>query len=193
MKHFMKVIFFLTLSLGIQVISAQADDDVAPCGAILKSNSLTFSEEIQNKLTTFQTEEAETVFTSNNQTILISQYDRNLMAQIVYAESKGEPYEGKVAVASVILNRVLDPKFPNSIHDVIFQPNAFSCVINGEINVTPTNECYSAVSDALSGIDPTNDAVFFYNPAIATCTWMQNAPKSDTTEIGQHVFFKVEY
>lgn len=131
------------------------------------------------------------VFNFNNGKIHITQSDINLMAQIVFAESKGEPYDGKVAVASVILNRVLSSGFPNTIREVIFQPNAFSCIVDGHISVTPTEECYSAVYDAIKGNDPTNEALFFYNPEIATCTWMENIPKSDTRSIGRHLFFKV--
>jgi len=133
------------------------------------------------------------VFNFNNSKILITQNDINLMAQIVFAESKGEPYDGKVAVASVILNRVLSHGFPNTIREVIFQPNAFSCIVDGHISVTPTEECYSAVYDAIKGNDPTNEALFFYNPEIATCTWMVNDPKSDSRAIGKHLFFKIRY
>ena len=119
----------------------------------------------------------------------ITQDDIELIAAIVYAESKGEPYEGKGAVASVILNRALNNGFPNTIQDVIFQPKAFSCIVDGSIDVQPTQECFDAVYDALSGNDPTGDAVFFYNPDIATCTWMQGVEKHNIVSIGQHLFF----
>ena len=125
--------------------------------------------------------------------IYLTKEDLDLMAKIVYAESKGEPYEGKIAVASVILNRVLSSGFPNSIKEVVLQPQAFSCVVNGEINVTPTEECYNAVYDAIEGNDPTNEALFFYNPAIATCSWMKGVEKKDSKTIGQHLFFNTNY
>lgn len=121
--------------------------------------------------------------------IYISDKDVNLMAKVVYAESKGEPYEGKVAVASVILNRVKDPSFPKSIEGVIKQPSAFSCVRNGEITVTPDESCYKAVMEALNGKDPTGEALFFYNPKIATSAWMKNIEKENLKAIGNHVFF----
>ena len=121
--------------------------------------------------------------------IYISDKDVNLMAKVVYAESKGEPYEGKVAVASVILNRVKDPSFPKSIEGVIKQPSAFSCVRNGEITVTPDESCYKAVMEALNGKDPTGEALFFYNPKIATSVWMKNIEKENLKAIGNHVFF----
>lgn len=131
------------------------------------------------------------VFNQNNSSIYLTQDDLNLMAKIVYAESKGEPYDGKVAVASVILNRVVSSQFPNSINDVIFQNNAFSCIIDGEISVTPTQECYDAVSDAISGKDPTGDALFYYNPKIATCPWMDSVKKVGNISIGEHLFFNI--
>lgn len=129
------------------------------------------------------------VFTSNDQMIYLTEPDIYLMSQIVYAESKGEPFEGKVAVASVILNRVLNPKFPNTIRDVIFQPYAFSCVVNGSIAVEPSDDCIAAVYEAISGNDPTGEALFFYNPEISTCNWMNSVEKCNTIPIGQHLFF----
>lgn len=122
--------------------------------------------------------------------IYVTNKDIALMAKVVYAESKGEPYEGKVAVASVILNRVKDSSFPKSIEGVIKQPSAFSCVSrNGQITVTPDKASYNAVMEALNGADPTNEALFFYNPRIATSSWMKNIGKTNLKTIGNHVFF----
>lgn len=119
----------------------------------------------------------------------ITNKDVYLMAKVVYAESCGEPHDGKVAVASVILNRVKNPQFPKSIKGVILQRNAFSCVQNGDIKVTPDKDSYNAVIEALKGTDPTNKALFFYNPKIATCTWMKHVNKQNLKVIGNHVFF----
>lgn len=151
------------------------------------------SRELDNNLINMPEENVVEVFNHNENLIYLTEDDLNLMAKIVYAESKGEPFEGKVAVASVILNRVLSPGFPDSIREVILQPNAFSCVINGEISVVPTEECYNAVYEAIKGNDPTNEALFFYNPSIATCSWMQDVEKADSKSIGQHLFFKTSY
>lgn len=129
------------------------------------------------------------VFKQNNQSLYLKQSDIYLMSQIVYAESKGEPFEGKVAVASVILNRALNPSFPDSIREVIFQPYAFSCVIDGQISVEPSQECIDAVYEALNGNDPTGKALFFYNPQTATCSWMNSVEKQNSIPIGQHLFF----
>lgn len=131
------------------------------------------------------------VFSQGNDNLYLTQADIELMAKLVYAESRGEPFEGQVAVASVVLNRVLSDDFPDSISEVIFQPNAFSCVQNGNIIAYPDQNCYNAVYEALHGVDPTNEALFFYNPSISTCSWMLSTEKYDITLIGQHVFFKL--
>lgn len=132
------------------------------------------------------------VFSASNQSIYLTKDDIRLMSQIVYAESGAEPYEGKVAVASVILNRTVHPKFPKSIKEVIGQKNAFSCVKNGKITVEPDESSYNAVLDAIKGKDPTNNALFFYNPKTATSSWMKNVNKSNVKVIGNHVFFDVK-
>ncbi|WP_252223101.1 MULTISPECIES: cell wall hydrolase [unclassified Clostridium] len=132
------------------------------------------------------------VFSYDTQKLYITENDIELMAKLVYAESIGEPYDGKVAVASVVLNRVVNPSFPNSIKEVIFQKNAFSCVKNGDIKATPNQTCYNAVYDAIRGYDPTNEALFFYNPSTATCAWMHQTQKQDMKTIGHHTFFKIK-
>jgi N-acetylmuramoyl-L-alanine amidase len=133
--------------------------------------------------------EAVQVISFNNKDVYITEDDVYLMAQIVYAESRSEPYEGKVAVASVILNRLKNPSFPKSVEEVIKQKGAFSCLQDGQIDVIPDKISYDAVLEALKGKDPTNNAVFFYNPKIATCGWMKNVSKKNVRPIGNHVFF----
>ncbi|WP_461205158.1 cell wall hydrolase [Clostridium sp. DL1XJH146] len=133
-----------------------------------------------------------TVFNSDWENIGLTDEDIDLMARVVFAESNLEPYDGKVAVASVILNRLKDEDFPNTIEGVINQKWAFTCVSNGTVNRTPDEECYRAVYDALKGYDPTTKATFYYNPKIATCSWMKTVEKNNVSNIGQHVFFTVE-
>ena len=130
------------------------------------------------------------VFCQGKNSLYITKSDIDLMAKLVYAESRGEPFDGKVAVASVVLNRVQSPDFPNSIKEVIFEPRAFSCVKNNSIKANPDQNCYDAVYEAIKGKDPTNEALFFYNPKISTCSWMKAIKKIDSLAIGQHVFFK---
>ncbi|VYU17627.1 cell wall hydrolase [Clostridium tertium] len=182
MKIFKSFILLIALLLSANTVT-YASSNVTN----LKNNIL--KEKINIELINMYDNDVVEVFNHNDSLVYLTEEDLKLMAEIVYAESKGEPYEGKVAVASVILNRVLSPGFPNTIQEVILQPNAFSCVVNGEINVTPTEECYSAVYDAIKGNDPTNEALFFYNPSIATCSWMQDVQKTNSKTIGQHLFF----
>jgi N-acetylmuramoyl-L-alanine amidase len=122
--------------------------------------------------------------------VSITEDDVYLMAQTVFAESSSEPYKGKVAVASVIINRLKTPGFPKTIGGVIKQKDAFSCVKNGSLNVIPDESSYLAVLDALKGNDPTSKAVFFYNPKTATSPWMIKTKKSNVIPIGNHIFFK---
>jgi N-acetylmuramoyl-L-alanine amidase len=138
------------------------------------------------------------VFNQSNDSLYVTDEDVYLMSQVVYAESCGEPYTGKLAVASVILNRTSEGSFPKSISGVINQKNAFSCVRNGKVihngklDFIPDSASYSAVLEALKGNDPTNKAVFFYNPEIATSQWMKDIKKDNIKTIGNHVFFVVK-
>ena len=111
-----------------------------------------------------------------------------LLSKLVTSEARGESYEGQVAVAAVVINRVKDNRFPNSIEDVIYQKNAFSVVKDGSINMDPTDEAYRAAQDALYGDDPTEKAVYFWNPEISTCKWIQRLQPH--MRIGNHVFAK---
>ena len=110
------------------------------------------------------------------------------MERLVEAEAKGESYEGKVAVATVVLNRVESSQFPDSITEVINQKNAFSPVQNGEINKPASNEAKQAVEEALTRKDRLLDSIYFYNPEIATDDWIRTRDVVKT--IGNHVFAK---
>lgn len=112
--------------------------------------------------------------------------DLDLLARCVYAEARGEPYAGQVAVAAVVLNRVNHPSFPNTISEVIYQPYAFTAVADRQIYLTPNQSAYNAARDALNGWDPTYGCLFYYNPAVATSQWMFNKPIAN--KIGRHVF-----
>ena len=114
--------------------------------------------------------------------------DIYLLARLVHGEARGEPYIGKVAVAAVVLNRVKDPRFPNTIAGVIYQPLAFTAVSDGQINLTPDEESLRAARDAMNGWDPTYGALYYYNPAIATSKWIYSRPVH--LRIGKHVFAK---
>ncbi|MCL6453687.1 MAG: spore cortex-lytic enzyme [Alicyclobacillus sp.] len=116
----------------------------------------------------------------------LSSSDLNLMAHTVYAEARGEPFEGQVAVAAVILNRLQSPKFPNTIPGIIYQPGAFTSVSDGQINLQPNAEAMKAVMDAVHGWDPSHGALYYFNPATATSSWIWSQP--EITKIGDHIF-----
>ncbi len=109
-----------------------------------------------------------------------------LLAKVVYGEARGEPYTGQVAVAAVILNRVASPDFPNTISGVVYQPWAFTCVNDGQINLSPDQTAINAARDAMNGWDPTYGALYYYNPKTATSTWIRGLTVHMT--IGRHVF-----
>ncbi|MFD1349213.1 MULTISPECIES: spore cortex-lytic enzyme [Bacillaceae] len=117
-----------------------------------------------------------------------SQNDIQLMANAVYGEARGEPYEGQVAVASVILNRLDSPTFPNTIAGVIFEPRAFTAVADGQIWLTPNETARKAVLDAINGWDPTGNAIYYFNPDTATSAWIWSRPQ--IKQIGKHIFCK---
>lgn len=116
----------------------------------------------------------------------ISNSDLYLMSCCIYGEARGESYTGKVAVAAVILNRVKNSAFPNSISGVIYQKGAFTCVDDGQINLGTNDECTRAAQDALNGWDPTGGALYYFNPATATSKWIWSRPQLIT--IGKHIF-----
>ncbi len=115
-----------------------------------------------------------------------SSSDLYLLAKCVYAEARGEPYVGQVAVAAVILNRVESPEFPNTISGVIYQPWAFTAVHDGQINLEPNDTAYQAAKDALNGWDPTYGCLYYYNPVTATSQWIYS--RQVVVTIGKHVF-----
>lgn len=116
----------------------------------------------------------------------ISQSDLDLLARCVYGESRGEPYNGQVAVAAVVLNRVKSSSFPNTIYGVIYQRGAFTAVDDGQINLTPNESAYNAARDALNGWDPTGGCLYYYNPATATSSWIWSLTVH--IRIGKHNF-----
>lgn len=112
--------------------------------------------------------------------------DVYLLAKVISAESRGEPYNGQVAVGAVILNRVEHPSFPNSIAGVVYEKGAFSCMDDGQIDQPIADSCFRAARDALNGADPTGGAIYYFNPETATSKWIWSRPL--ITVIGKHRF-----
>ena len=115
-----------------------------------------------------------------------SEQDLQILANAVYGEARGEPYEGQVAVAAVILNRLESPEFPDSISGIIFQPGAFTAVADGQIWLEPNARAKQAVLDAINGWDPSENALYYFNPVTATSKWIWSRPQ--IKQIGEHIF-----
>ncbi len=111
-----------------------------------------------------------------------------LLARIISAEARGEPYEGQVAVGAVVMNRVRHPSFPNTIAGVVYQSGAFTAVTDGQFNQPIADSAYRAAADALNGWDPSGGAIYYYNPAKTTNAWIRSREVVKT--IGSHIFAK---
>lgn len=112
----------------------------------------------------------------------------DLLSRLVYAEARGEPYTGQVAVAAVVLNRVSSSSFPNTVAGVIYQSGAFDVVSDGQINLAPNSTAKKAAQDAINGWDPSYGALYYFNPNTATSGWIWSRPL--TVVIGNHRFCK---
>lgn len=112
--------------------------------------------------------------------------DLYLLAKLIYSEARGEVYEGQVAVAAVVLNRVADAGFPNTLQGVIYQPWAFTALHDGQFALEPNGTAYQAAQDAMNGWDPTYGCLYYYNPRTATSSWIFS--RQIIVTIGNHVF-----
>ena len=110
----------------------------------------------------------------------------DLLARLISAEARGEPYEGQVAVGAVVLNRVQHPSFPSSVAEVIYQPGAFSCLDDGQFDEPVAESAYRAARDAVNGWDPSYGAIYYFNPSTATSKWIWSRPL--IVNIGKHRF-----
>lgn len=112
--------------------------------------------------------------------------DVDLLARLISAEARGEPYEGQVAVGAVVLNRVNHASFPNTLSGVIYQSGAFSCLDDGQFDEPVAESAYRAARDAMNGWDPSGGAIYYFNPDTATSAWIWSRPAIVT--IGRHMF-----
>jgi N-acetylmuramoyl-L-alanine amidase len=127
----------------------------------------------------------------NSTTGRFTENDVYWLAKIIYAEARGEIYEGQVAVGAVVLNRVRSSIFPNTVYGVIFEKwdgkyYQFSPVLDGTINLEPNETSKRAAREAINGRDPSGGALYFYNPVTSTNKWIYDRPI--IKRIGKHVF-----
>lgn len=109
-----------------------------------------------------------------------------LLARIISAEARGEPYSGQVAVGAVVLNRVEHPSFPDTLSGVVYQNGAFTAIVDGQFNEPIADSAYNAARDALNGQDPSGGAIYYYNPDKTSNQWMRTRPV--IKRIGKHLF-----
>lgn len=128
------------------------------------------------------------ISSSSNSSTSSNNSNLYLISQVIYGEARGEPYEGQVAVGAVLLNRVSDSRFPNTVSGVVYQSGAFTCVSDGQINLSPDSTAKKAAQDAVNGWDPTHGSVYYFNPNTATSSWIWSRPQ--TVRIGKHIFCK---
>lgn len=113
--------------------------------------------------------------------------DIRLLSHIINAEARNQPYDGKIAVGNVVLNRVNHPQFPDTIKDVIYQKGQFQPVTNGAINKKPDEDSIKAAKEVLNGRKVVDSGVlYFYNPSISTSDWIFT--RRVATKIGDHAF-----
>ncbi|MGI8316328.1 cell wall hydrolase [Halobacillus mangrovi] len=120
--------------------------------------------------------------------VMLDESEKDLLARLVEAEAKGESYAGKVAVATVVLNRVESDRFPDTLYNVIYDGIQFSPVLNGTINNPASQESKKAVQEALNYQGFDRESLFFYNPGKASSDYLSN--QEVTTVIGNHVFLR---
>lgn len=113
-----------------------------------------------------------------------------MLAKVIHGEARGESYWGKIAVGAVVINRLHSPEFPNTLKEVVYQPYAFTCIQDGQIELVPDLDSYRAAFDAILGSDPTSGCLFYCNPKTATSRWMRERKSAPTISIGNHIFMK---
>lgn len=120
--------------------------------------------------------------------VSMSKYEVDMMSKVIYGEARGESYTGQVAIGAVLMNRFKSSQFPNTMKGVIYQKNAFTVVTDGQFNLKPSQTAYKAALDAVRGVDPTKNALYYFNPKLTTSKWMLSRPR--TVKIGNHIFAK---
>ena len=118
--------------------------------------------------------------------LTVNKKELSMLARVIYAEARGENYKGQVAVGAVVMNRLISPKFPKTVKEIIMEPNAFSAVRDGQYWLIPNQRAFTAAKAAVKGMDPTGNALFYYNPDISNSSWFKT--RTATMKIGNHLF-----
>lgn len=114
--------------------------------------------------------------------------DMYLLANIISAEARGEPFDGQVAVGACVLNRVEHPSFPDTLYGVVYQPGAFTAITDGQIKEAVAESAQKAAREALNGSDPSGGSIYYFNPDKTSNKWIRTRPV--IKRIGSHLFCK---
>ena len=121
-----------------------------------------------------------------------NEQDLYWLAHLINAEAGNQPFEGKIGVGNVVLNRVADPSCPNSVHDVVFDKRfgvqQFSVITTGGIYAEPNADSLAAAKACLEGANVVGNALYFLNPTIASSTWFDRN-RTFVATIGEHDFY----
>jgi len=172
------ICIFLDTKMSDSEMEADNENGIT---VVIEQMPIPYSQEIIIK----NEEETEETFSFSRGGVLLRE-DVELLARIIHAEARGESFEGQVAVGAVVLNRVESPRFPMSIREVVYQPGQFTAVDDGQIRLMPNQTAFRAAQAALEGYDPSNGAIFYYNPRIATDKWIRT--RAVMLTIGNHDF-----
>ena len=116
------------------------------------------------------------------------------LSHIINAEAGNQPMDGQIAVGNVVLNRVADERFPNSVKEVVFDRRGgvaqFSPTADGRISLTPDEDAELAAKLAFEGYDPVGESLYFINPSACNASWF-NSRLTYTATIGDHVFLRI--
>lgn len=202
------IVFALICSMGVYSLSKMGSrsEEVRKIQTVLKQKGYyngnidgIFGTQTKNAVTSFQRDNGLKVDgIAGNETLKAlginkggsyggySSADYELLARIISAESRGEPYMGQVAVGAVVLNRIEHPSFPDTLSGVVYQRGAFSCLNDGQFYEPISDSAYKAANDAINGLDPSGGAIYYYNPQKSTNKWIFS--REIITVIGSHRF-----
>jgi N-acetylmuramoyl-L-alanine amidase len=193
MNTIIRLITIVTMGIGFTITFGHLNNETVLDKETKQSLEQLYEQDLTGKdMPTYQflTEELSNYHLNMEETkkrdVLVTAEEKELLARLVSAEAKGEPYSGKVAVAEVVLNRVEDEQFPDTVREVIYEKNAFQPVHNYSIKQPADQESVEAVEDALIEQKDENEALYFYNPETATDNWIQT--RKVIKKIGKHVF-----
>lgn len=187
----------VNLSDNVTVTETVKDADALNLAKFTEQNEFQTGEE--NVETEIPAEEPDPTLVveegTDKKNIYLKIKEYNVLLRIVEAEAGGEDITGKMLVANVIMNRVQNGRFPDTVTEVVYQKNSngkaqFSPTVNGRIDsVNVSQETVDAVERVLNGEDSSNGALYFRS-VHSSGTWHDNALRR-VVEHGNHIFYTI--